>query len=309
MVFELFFERPVKSTIMRYVIITLLIGILLSCESSDVKRLKQKYKTLSEEKLRQDSLLNEFMLAFEHIEENLRIIKERENIIALKADDPDFYLTGEERILRDIKMISDLLLENKEIIEDLDSRWSQVNQQNAILQDVVSKLTSQLEENDKRISDLTSSLSVKDEELATLTKRNDELMKAQANLMDEIATNKLHIAEKDNLLNKNEEEISFLKTQVSSAYFITGDRKRLKAKNIIAGNQKLGYNFDLSQFVKINVDEVNFIPVAKKKAKLLTRHPKESYVFHEKNNRIENIEIVDAKKFWEVSKYLVVLTN
>jgi galactitol-specific phosphotransferase system IIB component len=98
-----------------------------------------------------------------------------------------------------------------------------------------------------------------------------------------------------------------------------GTYKQLKTKNVvekeggIAGlgsSEKLKSDFNQEYFTKVDITKVQNIPLHTKKAELITAHPIGSYEF-EKNDKkvITNLIITDPEKFWEASKYLIVMTD
>ena len=102
--------------------------------------------------------------------------------------------------------------------------------------------------------------------------------------------------------------------EMSSAWYVFGTKKELKAQNIITKNgifsksQILQADFNRDYFVKIDIRNTKSIPLYSKKATILTSHPKGSYSIKEENgNKI--ITISDPKEFWSISKYLVVRTD
>ena len=72
---------------------------------------------------------------------------------------------------------------------------------------------------------------------------------------------------------------------------------------------KIGDNFDKNYFTKIDLREVTSIKLNVKSLRILSAHPENSYKLIQNDNTIESIEITDPEKFWERSKFLVMLTN
>ena len=60
-------------------------------------------------------------------------------------------------------------------------------------------------------------------------------------------------------------------------------------------------------FTKVDITETKMIPVHSKGAKLITKHPSNSYTMvPEEGDKIAYIEIKDPEMFWKMSKYAVV---
>ena len=71
----------------------------------------------------------------------------------------------------------------------------------------------------------------------------------------------------------------------------------------------LSKDFDASYFTQIDIREVKEIPTYKKKIKMMTNHPQQSYKISVGEDENVTIEILNQKEFWSVSKYLVVQVN
>ena len=104
-----------------FLIITLAVTIF-SCNSGKIKKLEEENNSLIEQTAQKDSLLNNFMSAFNDFESNLELIKENESLISMNSGDPEMRVDQKEKILSDIQMINQLLDDNKSIIADLSSR-------------------------------------------------------------------------------------------------------------------------------------------------------------------------------------------
>ena len=67
-------------------------------------------------------------------------------------------------------------------------------------------------------------------------------------------------------------------------------------------------DFNKTYFTEVKISELTEIPLGVKKADIVTLHPSDSYELIGENP-IEKIVIKDAVKFWETSKYLVVVVK
>ena len=73
--------------------------------------------------------------------------------------------------------------------------------------------------------------------------------------------------------------------------------------------EKLKEDFNKNYFTQIDITESMSIPLACKKAKLITTHPSGSYKFDGPEGKIEKLTITNSEEFWSVSKYLVVVVE
>jgi hypothetical protein len=124
-------------------------------------------------------------------------------------------------------------------------------------------------------------------------------------------------------LNKNVEELSAAKaerestiktqdTELNNVWYILATDKELKAANIISGGglfrslQVMKGEFDKSGFTKVDLRNLTTLPLNTKKAKVLSSHPADSYELAVDADKMVTLQIIDAKRFWSVSRYLVI---
>jgi hypothetical protein len=113
------------------------------------------------------------------------------------------------------------------------------------------------------------------------------------------------------------EVLKIQRNEIETAYFCFGTKKELKENNIttreggligIGKTTTLSKDFNREYFQKINIKEITEIPLAVKKAKLITNHSSESYTL-EGEETIEKLVITDPTAFWEASKFLVIIVE
>jgi hypothetical protein len=79
---------------------------------------------LSAELSKRDSIINEWVLAFNEIESDIRKITERENMLSLQSMNPEISSNKKQEILKEITYIRDLIEQNKKKIASLNARVS-----------------------------------------------------------------------------------------------------------------------------------------------------------------------------------------
>lgn len=283
--------------------------VFFGCNQDKIKQLEEENATLKGTASRQDSLLNDFLMSFNQIEENLAVIRQREDMISVSSDDPEMLSTGRGKIVEDIQTINELLAQNRATIDELNEKLEQSGGRASQLQKAINNLTNQVNVKDGEINQLKEELVAKNFEIEELGGR--------------IAVLNL---ERDSLITKSDEQTARLtqKTDtiqqqtvaLNTAYYIVGTFKELKEKNIVTKEgiglgrtPQLGNNLDPSSFTQIDIREVNTIPISSKKAAIVTSHPSNSYTLHEEGKVVDNLEIKDPENFWSSSKYLVVVLN
>ncbi|MBL7918053.1 MAG: hypothetical protein JNM96_06625 [Bacteroidia bacterium] len=230
--------------------------------------------------------LQEFVNAFNEIQDNLNTIKEKEKIVTSSSTTGDVK-NKEDQIKEDIQAIYDLMGKNKNRINTLSRKLKQSNVK--------------MEGLETMIANLQNSLNLKDEEIAELKSKieslNIELSSIQTDYKD--------------LQDENEVKTQVIKT----AYYAFGTSKELKEKNIITKeggfiglgkSTKVKEDFNRDYFTKIDIDQTTSINIGAKKAKIITTHPSGSYKLIGAKS-VEKIEITNAEEFWSASKYLVII--
>lgn len=276
-------------------------GILASC---DVKN-SNEYKTLEAQK---DSLmlannsnsaeLTEALAVINEVEANFNQIKEAEKYLTVESKGKgEISGDAKNRINNDFKMINDILKKNKENIDALNKKLKNGGGQMAGLQKTIERLNAELVERAKIITELQESLASRDKQIAEMTVNIKELTSSVENLSGEIEN--------------QAETIKSQELALNTAYYIFGTSKELKEAKIISGGflsspKLLKESIDKSLFVKIDIRDVKVIPVYAKKAKILSDHPASSYTLDKDANGQIVLNILDAKKFWSLTQFLVI---
>lgn len=273
-----------------------------------INEFNEKNQALLDQNGLQDSLLTDFMGTFNEFAENLDQIKEREGIISVNAQDPN---SSSDQINEDLQSIDQLLLRNREIIDELNAKVDDANKRNSPLRRSVAKLSKQLKEKEAELTNLTGQLASLNIKVDTLNLRIVELGDLTNILEEENTKLSSRISEQEEEITTQDEEINDKTTKLNTAFYIAATAKELKKRNIIVNKRKLNHNFDQSAFTKVDITQINSIPIDGKKAKVLTYHPSESYELSntDEDKFLDQIEIKDPASFWRNTKYLVVVLN
>lgn len=289
---------------MRKSLIFLSLLALTACFGPSAKKLQQENDSLVTAAIEKDRQMNEFAGALLEIDENVQRIKEKESIITTNVSSGEYVDPSiRTRINSDIQAIYDLMLMNKEKISELEKHLKASDRKNENLNKLVGRLNKQLKEKTLEIIQLNELLAQKNIEIADLNFTIDGLQSAIDSLRStsQIVTRKLE--ESTEMLNE--------------AYYVFGTRKELKEQKIISkeglpliGQQKvLSEGFDTDYFTRIDIREVDSIPLFRTKGKVLTNHPEGSYAMDKTDEGTLVLTITDKEKFWSISKFLVVQVN
>ncbi len=286
-------------------IIPVVVGIF-SCSQLDLEdqlvALQQENNDLKETSIQKDQSLAEFVESFTDIEQNLAEIRERELNISLNDGDANLTANLHQRVAEDIKVINELMVENKQTIKDLNSKINKVSHKNSklrkALESAKKELLAQIDERDLQITELKENLQNMDFTVQELNSQVDTLTLAKIN---------------------QEQIIQDQTNQILTAYYATGTSKELLAGNILTKDggflglgktEKLLDDFNSDQFNKINITAITTIPISGTTAELVTNHPTDSYMLEgDDGENVDRLVIIDPDRFWNSSKYLVVVTK
>lgn len=273
-------------------------SLLIACGEDNSEALNMELEKLRGENVElrekaalveeKDSLISEYAQFIADIQNNLNTISQKENTLLLKSKNPELN-RNDSSIVNDLKTLGALLAENKAKVNSMKSKLNNANVQIKDLEDVVLKLTAQVEEKDKQIMSLKG-------ELSDLGVAFDELLAAYED-------NIVVLAEKNQTIEEQQE-------QLNTAFYTVGSTKELKDNGVITkeggfigiGKTKiLKQDFNKDYFTKINIQDKKVIPLGASKVNIITTHPESAYEIVDDQLKIKNPE-----EFWKVSKYLVV---
>jgi uncharacterized protein (DUF3084 family) len=261
--------------------------------------LKNEKIDLSSQLTRRDSIINEWVVAFNEIESDIRKITARENMLTMQSMNPEISKDKKREILTEIQYIRDLIDQNKKKISSLNSQLRKSGLNMAGLQARVDTLTANIQQRDTDIANLKMELVNRDFEIGELSRQMD--------------TMQLTLADRDSFISHQTDEMH-------TAYYVKGTYKDLKEKGLIekeGGVLGLGRKETVQEdslkndlFKQIDITQTKSIPVNSKSAKLVTEHPSGSYeMVKDGSDMISSIEIKDPASFWKLSKYAVVEVN
>jgi len=246
-----------------------------------------------------DSQTNVFMNSFNEIESNLEEVKKHQDLITVNSTDKlERTGTTKDRINEDIIMINNLMDQNKKTLAYLNSKLKESD--------------TKLNKFDKLVANLKDQIVAKDAELKDL---NDKLL----TMSTDIAVLKTSNADLTSVSERQMQTISNQTTKMNTAYYVVGTYKDLKTENVInkdggflgiGKSGKVKSDFNEAPFRKIDITETSIIPIESKGVEILSIHPTGSYELEKDGKKmITKLVIKDPEKFWEASKYLVVMKD
>ncbi|HSV88983.1 MAG TPA: hypothetical protein VLH61_10110 [Bacteroidales bacterium] len=260
----------------------------------EAERLQQEKLALQEQLETQEESINEFLSAINQIEENLALIREKERAISQGARENLERQDGQmERINDDIRLIGELMQQNRQLISRLnrDLRGSNLR----------------IGEFEKRVAELNERIVQKESEIAAL---QEEL--SRMNLRVDYLTSTI-----DTLQLAAQERVRFINAQtaeMNTAFYTMGSRRELLEWGVIirqggflgiGRTNRLHPEVEQVHFARIDQTQVREITIAGTNPNLITPHPEGSWEYLTENG-ITSLVILDPSKFWSTSRYLVI---
>ncbi len=231
-----------------------------------------------------DAALEEMLTTINRVEEGFRAINEAQGRINLDAVGSE--KSRNESIENDFAYINEVLLRNKQEIDNLKAQLGKNQGAYKQLKSMLDNLQAQFEKKSAELETMQAELSKRDIRIAELDKTVEQL--AQTN-------------------EKSEQTIEIQDAELNTVWYAIGTKRELKDENILkSGDVLRATNANLGYFTKADLRELRTINTYARRAKLLTTHPEGSYKLERDANKQYVLTITDAIAFWSVSKYLVI---
>ena len=266
-------------------------------------------KALEEKKASEQYVMD----AFSRIENNLSEIRTHEGLIRenLEMEQGQSSMSLEERIHYEIQLLERLMDENEQIIAGLNKELDSKNSLLASYEKSIRDLKVRIENYKGVVEQLAAEKETLKLELTASEEARGSLEDNITQLSDEILQNKATMEQQEQMILDRE-------TALNTAYFTVGSFKELRDREIvekeggilgIASAKTINKELDPEQFQKVDIREVTEIPLLARHAEIITNHDPASYSFEYLDNTIERIRITDPARFWEKSKYLVIVVR
>lgn len=234
------------------------------------------------------------------IDENLNIISSKYEDLQAFANTSEVDKNKAQSISEKINAIAELLAKDKERISALEANLA--SQKNSFA--VNKKLQEKINEMNQRVAD-------QENQLAALTQQLQDKNVQLDNINAQVTK-----LQQDN--KKTKSAMSALEDERYSAYFIVGTKKELKKAGVI--DSKGGFigigktlvlasNGNIQNMQKIDMRNINEIPLTGQKIKLITPHPTTSYTLTGNSSKPASIVIESIDEFWKNSRCLVIMVK
>ncbi|MBR1727750.1 MAG: hypothetical protein IJ724_14120 [Muribaculaceae bacterium] len=284
----------------KYLVITLVaMALMPSCSNQSEQEQTTREDSINTEL--SDSLAtamaekDSLMALMNDINEGMNQLKELQDVVSvqnLNGETPDH----KAQLRSDMELLQKSVAERKKRLDELEKRLRQSQNYNDEMRKTIQTMKQQLENQQATIDDLTNQLAQAHIVINTLNTRVDSLNTVNTEVREEKA--------------RAQEETTRVTNEMNVCYYAIGNKKELKQNNIIeTGFLKktkiMEGDFEKSYFTKADKRTLSVIPLHSKKAKLLSKHPKNTYQMVDDGN-VKSLHITDPARFWELSNYLIV---
>lgn len=277
--------------------------ILTSCveNSSKFKALQAQCDSLMAAKAERDKEIDEVFAIINGIEDGLASIRESENIITMQtnADGMNVTVSKKDQIMNDIDVIQQAISTYQQQIEKLkqDNRY-----QSAQYKKRLASLQKQINEQSATIEALKETIAKKD----VIISDQEQQISSLGNKVNSLETDVENLSNESRML-KN--QIASQDEEMNAVYYVVGTKAELKDAGIVQGGflsklQVTG-NVNKDNFVKIDQRNITEINTNAQKARILSKHPSDSYKLVNEGEETL-VQISDPRKFWDQTKYLVI---
>lgn len=239
---------------------------------------------------------DELLVLVKDIAESMEEVKDIENIMVLNSKGHEDTPRDKSFILEDIASVQRVLQQRRIKLNDMEKKLKDSSLYTDELKGVVSALRRQIDGEAKSISRLKAMVSKAEIKIDSLNKKVDSLNSK----VEEVSMENEHMA----TMSKR------LEDELNTCYFVAATKEELKKHDILKSSflQKdkiLEGDFDESFFIVNDRRHLDTICLDSHKAKLLTRHPYNSYEIIDKD-RNKVLIIINPEKFWSLTNHLVI---
>lgn len=283
--------------------VALVIALTACVSRGDADRMQSQIDSLQRTVHAKEALIDDVFATIGTISETLEQIKNREGVLAMPQEEMADS-SALNRLNEEVAAIDRLMAENRARIAELEQKAEQLRKANMKIKGL-----------NKLIAELNSRMEAKDAEIDSLRNHIEEMGVRIAELNEEVeargALVKELFEERDHLVNT----IDAKTVEMNTAYYILASQKELLRDQVIVKKGFIGRTLTLNEtpnlalFTPVDMRLFKTVPIGQKGVTVVTTHPEGSYWLVEsetRKNEVESLVILDAEKFWSISKILVI---
>lgn len=278
--------------------VAFLVLTLVSCQGNkeQLSRQQAMIDSLTRQLQEKDSSVNEFLKAFNEIEESLLNVQNKQRVIESGSLSGESNMDVRARIEEEIRAINESMNETRNKMAELQSRLKKSNLRIAELEKMITRLNNTLAEKDAEIAALNEKLIAMNYKVEGLT-REVSTLKAEKEAVSQELEAKAREAEQKT-------------TELNTVFYAIGTKKELIEKGVLSkegqfsgpkAKGKLGVTFNEKAFTRADLRTTTELLINSKKARLLSPHPNGTYTLTG-----ERLTITQPQEFWKASRYCVV---
>ena len=278
--------------------ITLLLATaiaIISCGEGEKReqRLTQQNDSLRMENLRLSSEFDAQLELINKVQEGFNQIRMDENyLLTIEGQSSETRKSNDERITAELRFVTEILQRNKAQIDSMQTLLQKNGTQSKALKKTIFNLSTQLNEKTKVITKLQQLLAKRNIQIAELDKAVSGLYTSVEDLSQTNA--------------QQEQVIDIQDQEINRAFYCYGTLRELRNEHILRRGKVLAEGFNTEYFMEIDIRTTTDIPLFAKRAKMLTNHPKDSYILEKNDEGSYGLKIINANAFWSLTKYLVI---
>ncbi|WP_163322348.1 Cbp1 family collagen-binding glycoprotein adhesin [Draconibacterium mangrovi] len=294
-------QNAISIVLVAIIVVAALVGIsTFTQKTSEITELQTQNAGINQELQDRDSMVNELVGAFDEIEQNLKFIKEKRQVLSVESQKEGNY-DRKQAIVEDITLMNEMLEKSSDHIAELEKKLKNSGIQISSFKKKIAALNASIEEQNNQIVALQEQIQERDIMLADMSQKIDTMQIAIQTQQDSLLEQQMLIDEKIYQLNKG--------------FVAYGTYKELEEHNVLTkgggflglGKQiKLKRNLDQDYFTELDIQETKSIPLFSNEAKIISEHPDSSYSFVEQDGVIAYLNIDNPDEFWKISKYAVI---
>ena len=266
-------------------------------------------------------LQGDVMESYLQIEKNLSEISAHEGVLRsniMNSRVNEGPLGPQDRVQQEIAIIQALIAHNNELIENLSNQVDDKDRQLAAYNRNVSDLNKRLKRYQTDADQLEAENALLTDNLRSVEERNTQLNDEIRLKTSEIDRQMYELDQQQNIIMAQNASLIEQEDEMHTVFYAVGSYSDLKDADIvekeggvigIGTSKMLKDDFDRDGFTQIDSRDYTIIPIYSKRAELVTTHPRNSYEWVEDDQGISWIRIKNPDRFWESSKYLVVVTR
>ena len=196
---------------------------------------------------------------------------------------------------------------NRALLNDMEAKLKNSNNQNAILTKTISQLKAHIEQQEAKINQLEADLNKTKEELVAAHSEISNLNTQVAETQEQV---KVETAAKE----KAQQETVEAENEANKVYYCIGTNKELKQngfleKKFLGATKELHGQFNANYLTTADKRSLSVIPTGGKKVKIWSNMPAGSYTIVDNADGTKSVRITNPSQFWSRTPYLIIQIN